>query len=156
MALWTLGSTNRKCEEISCQMSDLSQNGVRFLEVREKESGQRLDSYLLRNTAGVPKTRIYRAIRKGEVRVNKGRSQVDYRVQTADVVRIRPLSVGESPTPSKPSSAWEKRLLNAVLLDNSDLLVINKPPGMAVHGGSGVRLGLIESLRVMYRAGAMP
>ena len=131
-------------------MNVLSQNGVRFLEVSEEESGQRLDNYLLRNTAGVPKTRIYRAIRKGEVRVNKGRSKVDYRVQATDVVRVPPLSVGESPPTSKPSSAWEKRLRSAVLLDNSDLLVINKPPGMAVHGGSGVRLGLIESLRVMY------
>ena len=131
-------------------MNDLSQNGVRFLEVSEEESGQRLDNYLLRNTAGVPKTRIYRAIRKGEVRVNKGRCKVDYRVQATDVVRVPPLSVGESPPPSKPSSAWEKRLRNAVLLDDPDLLVLNKPPGMAVHGGSGVRLGLIESLRVMY------
>ena len=131
-------------------MNDLSRNGVRFLEVSEEESGQRLDNYLLRNTAGVPKTRIYRAIRKGEVRVNKGRSKVDYRVQATDVIRVPPLSVGESPATSKPSSAWEKRLRNAVLLDNSELLVINKPPGMAVHGGSGVRLGLIESLRVMY------
>ena len=131
-------------------MNHLSQNGVCFLEVSEEESGQRLDNYLLRPTAGVPKTRIYRAIRKGEVRVNKGRCKVDYRVQAADVVRVPPLSVGESPPPSKPSSAWGKRLRSAVLLDNSDLLVINKPPGMAVHGGSGVRLGLIESLRVMY------
>ena len=131
-------------------MNDLSQNGDRFLQVSEEESGQRLDNYLLRNSAGVPKTRIYRAIRKGEVRVNKGRSKVDYRVQATDVVRVPPLSVGESPPPAKPSSAWEKRLRSAVLLDNSDLLVINKPPGMAVHGGSGVRLGLIESLRVMY------
>ena len=77
----------------------------------------------------MPKTRIYRAIRKGEVRVNKGRSKVDYRVQATDVVSRTPLSVGESPATSKPSSAWEKRLRNAVLLDNSELLVINKPPG---------------------------
>ena len=131
-------------------MNDLSRNGVCFLKVSEEESGQRLDNYLLRNTSGVPKTRIYRAIRKGEVRVNKGRSKVDYRVQATDVVRVPPLSMGGSPATSKPSSAWEKRLRNAVLLDNSELLVINKPPGMAVHGGSGVRLGLIESLRVMY------
>ena len=131
-------------------MNDLSQKGVRFLAVSEEESGQRLDNYLLRKSTGVPKTRIYRAIRKGEVRVNKGRSKADYRVQATDVVRLPPLSVGESPPTSKPSSAWEKRLRSAVLLDNSDLLVINKPPGMAVHGGSGVRLGLIESLRVMY------
>ena len=131
-------------------MNDLSQKAVRFLEVSGEESGQRLDNYLLRKTTGVPRTRIYRAIRKGEVRVNKGRSKVDYRVQATDVVRVPPLSVGESPSLSKPSSAWEKRLRGAVLLDNSDLLVINKPPGMAVHGGSGVRLGLIESLRVMY------
>ena len=131
-------------------MDDLSQHEVRFLEVSEEESGQRLDNYLLRNIAGVPKTRIYRAIRKGEVRVNKGRSTVGYRVQATDLVRVPPLSVGQSPPISKPSSAWEKRLLSAVVLDNSDLLVINKPPGMAVHGGSGVRLGLIESLRVMY------
>ena len=121
-------------------MNDLSQNGVCFLKVSEEESGQRLDNYLLRNTSGVPKTRIYRAIRKGEVRVNKGRSKVDYRVQATDVVRV-PLSMGESPATSKPSSAWEKRLRNAVLLDNPDLLVINKPTAwqcMAVAASGSV------------------
>ena len=82
-------------------MNDLSQNAVRFLEVSEEESGQRLDNYLLRNTSGVPKTRIYRAIRKGEVRVNKGRSKVDYRVQATDVVAYHHCRLASRP-PASP------------------------------------------------------
>lgn len=123
---------------------------VRMVEVAVEEAGQRLDNFLLRHVAGVPKTRIYRAIRKGEVRVNKGRAKPEYRVQSGDAVRIPPLSARESDTPAKPSKGWEQRIRDAVLVDNSDLLVINKPTGLAVHGGSGVRLGLIESLRSLF------
>lgn len=121
-----------------------------MVDVAFEEAGQRLDNFLLRQVAGVPKTRIYRAIRKGEVRVNKGRAKPEYRVQAGDSVRIPPLSVRESETPAKPSKGWEQRIRDAVLIDNADLLVINKPTGLAVHGGSGVRLGLIEALRSLF------
>jgi len=98
----------------------------------------------------VPKTRVYRAIRKGEVRVNKGRSKPEYRVQAGDTVRIPPLKVYESVPAGRLSDAWAHRIRAGIVLDNADLLVINKPTGLAVHGGSGVRLGLIESLRSLF------
>ena len=98
----------------------------------------------------MPKTRIYRAIRKGEVRVNKARSKPDYRVQAGDLVRMPPLTITERSGTSRPSLIWERRIRDAVVLDNSDLFAINKPPGLAVHGGSGVRQGLIESLRTLF------
>lgn len=123
---------------------------VRLLDVAAEEAGQRLDNYLLRHASGVPKTRVYRAIRKGEVRVNKGRAKPEYRVQAGDTVRIPPLKVQESAPAGKPSDAWERRIRAGIVLDNADLLVINKPTGLAVHGGSGVRLGLIESLRSLF------
>ena len=123
---------------------------VRLLDVAAEEAGQRLDNFLLRHASGVPKTRVYRAIRKGEVRVNKGRSKPEYRVQTGDSVRMPPLKVSESAPAGRPSDAWERRIRASIVLDNADLLVINKPTGLAVHGGSGVRLGLIESLRSLF------
>ena len=123
---------------------------VRLLDVAAEEAGQRLDNFLLRHASGVPKTRVYRAIRKGEVRVNKGRSKPEYRVQAGDAVRIPPLKMDEPKATGVPSGAWERRIRAAILLDNADLLVINKPTGLAVHGGSGVRLGLIESLRSLF------
>ena len=123
---------------------------VRLLDVTAEEAGQRLDNYLLRYASGVPKTRVYRAIRKGEVRVNKGRSKPEYRVRTGDAVRIPPLKMDKFAPSSKPSEAWERRIRGAIVFNNADLLVINKPTGLAVHGGSGVRLGLIESLRSLF------
>ena len=123
---------------------------VRLLDVAAEEAGQRLDNFLLRHASGVPKTRVYRAIRKGEVRVNKGRSKPEYRVQAGDIVRVPPLKMSEPAATGAPSGAWERRIRAAILLDNADLLVINKPTGLAVHGGSGVRLGLIESLRSLF------
>ena len=123
---------------------------VRLLDVAVEEAGQRLDNFLLRHASGVPKTRVYRAIRKGEVRVNKGRSKPEYRVQAGDTVRVPPLRMHEPAPPGRPSDAWEQRIREAILLDNADLLVINKPTGLAVHGGSGVRLGLIEALRSLF------
>ena len=123
---------------------------VRLLDVTPEEAGQRLDNYLLRHASGVPKTRVYRAIRNGEVRVNKGRAKPEYRVQEGDTVRIPPLKMEESAPTGRPSYAWGRRIRGAIVLDNADLLVINKPTGLAVHGGSGVRLGLIESLRSLF------
>ena len=130
-------------------MSDNPSKQVRFLDVAEEEAGQRLDNYLLRHTEGVPKTRVYRAIRRGEVRVNKGRCKPEYRMQVGDTVRVPPWAEWGAPATAAPSRRWEQRIRAAVLLDHPDFLAINKPTGLAVHGGTGVRLGLIESLRTL-------
>ncbi len=124
--------------------------GVRFITVSDDEAGQRLDNYLLRNLPGVPKTRVYRAVRKGEVRVNKGRAKVENRLAAGDVVRVPPLVVPDrKASPSVPGQ-WARRIREAVVLDQDGLMAINKPTGLAVHGGSGVNIGLIESLRKLY------
>jgi 23S rRNA pseudouridine955/2504/2580 synthase len=124
-------------------------NPVRFLTVGDDSSGQRLDNYLTRELKGVPRTRLYRALRKGEVRVNKGRVKADYRLVTGDIVRIPPL---RQPAPSDPPTIprfWSQQLSRQVVYEDGDLLVIDKPSGLAVHGGSGLSFGLIECLRQM-------
>ena len=124
-------------------------NPVRFLTVDDDSSGQRLDNYLTRELKGVPRTRLYRALRKGEVRVNKGRVKADYRLVTGDIVRIPPL---RQPAPSDPPTIprfWSQQLSRQVVYEDGDLLVIDKPSGLAVHGGSGLSFGLIECLRQM-------
>lgn len=122
-------------------------SGVQHLVVDEDSSGQRLDNYLIRELKGVPKTRLYRALRKGEVRINKGRVRPDYRLAVGDIVRIPPL-VRPEPTavPTIPRY-WGTMLEQRIVYEDSDLLVINKPSGLAVHGGSGLNFGLIETLR---------
>ena len=134
-------------------MSDRAQNrppvAVRHLTVDADSSGQRLDNYLTRELKGVPRTRLYRAMRKGEVRVNKGRVKADYRLVTGDIVRIPPL---RQPAPSDPPTIpryWGEQLTRRVVYEDGDLLVIDKPSGLAVHGGSGLSFGLIECLRQM-------
>ena len=123
---------------------------ARLHAVTAAEAGQRLDNYLLRQIPGVPKTRLYRAIRKGEVRVNKGRAKPEYRVQEADQIRIPPLSMEHASAPATPSRFWQSQIQDAIVMNSADLLAINKPSGLAVHGGSGIALGLIESLRSMF------
>ncbi len=124
-------------------------SGVRHLTVDVDASGQRLDNYLMRHLKGVPRTRLYRALRKGEIRVNKGRVKADYRLVAGDVVRIPPLRLpGPSERPNIPRH-WSQRLERAVVYEDGDLLVIDKPSGLAVHGGSGLNFGLIECLRQM-------
>ncbi|MEL0161680.1 MAG: pseudouridine synthase, partial [Halieaceae bacterium] len=123
---------------------------ARLQRVTAQESGQRLDNFLLRHTQGVPKTRVYRAIRKGEVRVNKGRAKPEYKVVAGDEIRIPPLSEGAVKSADKPSLAWERRIRDSIIHETHDFIAINKPTGLAVHGGSGVRLGLIEALRRLF------
>lgn len=123
---------------------------ARIQRVTAEESGQRLDNFLLRHTQGVPKTRVYRAIRKGEVRVNKGRARPEYKVAEGDEIRIPPLSEGVAQSTDKPSAEWERRIRGSIIRETSDFIAINKPTGLAVHGGSGVRLGLIEALRRLF------
>lgn len=122
---------------------------VRHLTVDEHSSGQRLDNYLLRELKGVPRTRLYRALRKGEVRVNKGRVKANYRLVAGDLVRIPPL---RQPAPSEPAVVPRRRLdelARQIVYEDDRLLVVDKPSGLAVHGGSGLNFGLIECLRQM-------
>jgi len=111
------------------------------LQVDESSAGQRLDNFLLRCLKGVPKTHVYRVIRSGEVRVNKGRAAADTRVQAGDEVRVPPLRLPERPAASVPPREFE------VLYEDDWLLAIDKPAGVAVHGGSGVSFGVVEQLR---------
>ncbi|MBL0917405.1 MAG: RluA family pseudouridine synthase [Hydrogenophaga sp.] len=118
---------------------------VRHLTVDEESDGQRLDNYLMRELKGVPKTHVYRIIRSGEVRRNKGRASADDRVQSGDVLRIPPirLSAQIEAKAEKPAPAREF----PVVFEDDGLLAIDKPAGVAVHGGSGVSFGVIEQLR---------
>lgn len=118
---------------------------VRHFTIDAESAGQRLDNVLLRELKGVPKTHIYRIIRSGEVRVNKGRAQADTRVQAGDDVRVPPLRLSEraesKATPSAPAREFP------ILFEDAAFLAIDKPAGVAVHGGSGVSFGVIEQLR---------
>ena len=120
---------------------------VQWVEVLEAQSGQRLDNFLLRRMKGVPKSRLYRLIRRGEVRVNKKRCKPEHKLVIGDEVRIPPYTGSDSPQVGKPSPALQKFLLESLLYEDEQVLVINKPAGLAVHGGSGIRLGLIEAIR---------
>lgn len=114
---------------------------VQLVTITDDEAGQRIDNYLLRVCKGVPKSHIYRVLRSGEVRVNKGRIDQTYRLKAGDVLRIPPIRVAEKTESGAPPSEF------AILLEDSQLLIINKPAGVAVHGGSGVSFGVIEQLR---------
>lgn len=119
---------------------------VSYREVIEEEEGQRLDNYLIRILKGVPKSHIYRIIRGGEVRVNKKRAQVSSRLHVGDSIRIPPIRISETKE-IFVGDALAKRLKECIIFEDASLLVINKPAGIAVHGGSGLSLGVIEALR---------
>ena len=123
---------------------------VSFVTIDEGRHGQRLDNFLFTHLKGVPKSRVYRIIRSGEVRVNKGRAKQTTRLASGDVVRIPPIRTSESEAPPVVSSGLTERLSRACVYEDDQLFVFNKPAGLAVHGGSGVSLGLIEALRVIY------
>jgi len=120
---------------------------VRHFEVTEAEAGQRLDNYLQRHLTGVPRSRLYRVIRKGEVRVNGRRAGPQLRLQARDRVRIPPLRLLPAPAPGTPPAALTERLGKAIIYEDDKLLVVDKPAGVAVHGGSGLSFGVIEALR---------
>lgn len=126
-------------------MNDLSKGAgrlkVTWLEVGEEAEGQRIDNFLLRHLKGVPKSHVYRVVRSGEVRVNSGRIKPEYRLQIGDKVRVPPVRMSEA----KPPKARPLDL--PVVFEDAALIVIDKPSGVAVHGGSGVSYGVIESLR---------
>lgn len=120
--------------------------GVRLVTVDEGHAGQRLDNYLLSLLRGVPRSWVYRVLRRGEVRVNKGRSRPDRRLCHGDVVRIPPVRTAQK-APTDPPAGLIRRIEGAVLFEDERLLVLNKPSGIAVHGGSGLAHGVIEILR---------
>lgn len=127
-------------------MNELGKNSVAMITIGEDGEGQRIDNYLLKRLKGVPKSHVYRILRKGEVRANKKRVDATYRLLLGDVLRIPPVQMARresaSPQPVSP------RLASCTIFEDNALLVINKPSGMAVHGGSGISRGVIEQLRL--------
>ena len=120
---------------------------VEYVRVSEDEAGQRLDNFLLARLKGVPKSHVYRLLRKGEVRVNKGRAKPDYRVEPGDEVRLPPVrrpEPGETPPRGRNAGL---RLESCIIHEDDRLIVLDKPTGIAVHGGSGLSHGVIEALR---------
>jgi 23S rRNA pseudouridine955/2504/2580 synthase len=121
-------------------MNDLSKARAKWLEVGEESEAQRIDNFLLRQLKGVPKSHVYRVLRSGEVRVNSGRVKPDYRLRIGDRVRLPPMRTAQKPPAARP-------LELPIAFEDAAVLVIDKPSGVAVHGGSGVSFGVIESLR---------
>ena len=124
-----------------------SRSSVRHFEVGEEEAGQRLDNYVQRRLGGLPRSRVYRVIRKGEVRVNGHRAGPEQRLQLHDRVRIPPVRLASPREPGQPPSELVTRLERAIVHEDQSLLVLDKPTGVAAHGGSGVSFGVIEALR---------
>jgi len=122
---------------------------VKFIEIFEENSGQRIDNFLITQLKGVPKTRIYRIIRKGEVRVNKGRIDNKYRLKPGDIVRIPPVRVAIRNDEVILQPTLKLSLENDIIYEDDVMIVLNKPSGFAVHGGSGISSGVIEALRAI-------
>jgi 23S rRNA pseudouridine955/2504/2580 synthase len=130
-------------------MSALNFNQVNLIEINELQSGQRIDNFLLKYLKTLPKSHLYRILRKGEIRVNKGRIKPDYRLETGDLIRLPPLQL-ETKISTAPSSKLLDILSSCIIHEDKDLLVLNKPSGIAVHGGSGISSGVIEGLRGLF------
>ncbi len=135
-----------------CYVQGVAQEGdkpsARFVTVGPEHAGQRIDNFLRGELKGAPKSLVYRILRTGEVRVNKGRAKPEARVQAGDVVRIPPLRLSEE-LPVRVGAALARTLADAILYEDAQLLVLNKPAGLAVHAGSGVKVGAIEALRAL-------
>jgi 23S rRNA pseudouridine955/2504/2580 synthase len=122
-------------------------SGVQLLEVAPELAGQRIDNFLITALKGVPRTLVYRILRKGEVRVNKGRIKPEYKLQAGDIVRVPPLRLPERDAPVPVAQGLLQRLEAAIVYEDKGLIVLNKPAGIAVHGGSGLSFGVIEAFR---------
>ncbi len=123
---------------------------VAFVEVDSGYEGQRIDNFLLCRLKGVPRSYIYRILRRGEVLVNKGRIKASYRLQEGDLVRIPPVRIAEKAQPARPHERVLQQLREAVLIEDKRLFALNKPSGIAVHGGSGLNYGVIEAMRLLW------
>lgn len=129
----------------------MKQNSIKKIEskqivIKEDNAGRRIDNYLIRHFDNIPKSRVYQMLRKGEVRVNKGRIKQTYRLLAGDIVRLPPVYVNESEKPL-PSNSLQQILHNAIIYEDEGMLVLNKPAGIVVHSGSGQAYGVIEGLR---------
>lgn len=127
-----------------------SRQEVQYVKATIEEEGQRIDNFLINKLKGVPKSRIYRLVRKGEVRVNKKRVSAFYRLKKDDEVRVPPVFLGEKAEQVPPAKDTIKLLASRILYEDEFLLIINKPSGMSVHAGNTVRVGVVEALRHMY------
>ena len=125
-------------------MAEVSKNSVTQAIITEDEQGQRLDNYLLKICKGVPKSHVYSIVRSGQIRVNSKRAEVSYRLQIGDVLRIPPIRIAQK---EEVVAGAEFKADLPILYEDEALLVIDKPSGLAVHGGSGVSFGVIEALR---------
>ena len=125
----------------------ISKDSVSLITVAEHEAGQRLDNYLIKILKGVPKSHIHRIIRAGEVRLNKKRCKPDSRIQTGDLLRIPPVRTAEKQRSSENRAQAAPAREFTIIYEDDALLVIDKPAGIAVHGGSGVSFGVIEQIR---------
>ena len=120
-----------------------------FVEIDDNHADQRVDNFLISYLKGVPKSHVYRILRKGEVRVNKGRIRANYRLQVGDSVRIPPIRQAEEKPVQTPHARVLQAIADSVIYEDTALLALNKPSGIAVHGGSGLSYGVIEALRVL-------
>lgn len=120
---------------------------VEFYTATANESGQRIDNFLMKKLKSLPRSVIYRIIRKGEVRINKKRVKPDRKIHISDMIRIPPVSLLPKQAQDTAPQYLLERIEQAILLEDKDIIFINKPTGLAVHGGSGVRFGLIETFR---------
>ena len=136
---------------IITSMTDNSQTSSKpfFIEIDEEGAGQRIDNFLFTRLKGVPKSHVYRILRKGEVRVNGGRCQAQRRLEAGDKLRIPPVRLADREERELPETMIQQRLDGRILHEDDDFLVVNKPAGMAVHGGSGLSYGIIEGLRAL-------
>jgi 23S rRNA pseudouridine955/2504/2580 synthase len=142
-------SMNISTEKTALPVQSQPYAQVLMIAIDEELAGQRLDNFLIARLKGVPKSKIYNVIRKGEVRVNKGRVKPEYKLMPGDVIRVPPIRTAEAGTEAKASNQMMALLAKSIVYEDKGLLIINKPPGLAVHGGSGITLGLIETLRQM-------
>jgi len=120
---------------------------VELRTISAQEAGQRIDNFLMRHFSRVPRSRVYRLLRKGEVRVNRKRVDAEYRIAAGDEVRLPPVRIDRTEEPGRPSSRLQELIERSVIFQDKHLLVIDKPAGVAVHGGSGMSFGVIEALR---------
>jgi len=130
-------------------MNENTKPQVRFITVDSEDAGQRIDNFLVKTLKGVPKSMIYRLLRKGEIRVNKKRKKPEYKLVDQDILRIAPIRVSENTNTVSTQLNVVANLEKQILFEDERLIVINKPSGMAVHGGSGLSFGLIEALRAL-------
>ncbi|OAI49998.1 23S rRNA pseudouridylate synthase [Gammaproteobacteria bacterium SCGC AG-212-F23] len=130
-------------------MNPYSSSKVQYLTIDAEFAEQRIDNYLLTHLKGVPRTHIYRILRKGEIRINKKRIDPSYRLQAGDILRLPPIRLSEK-KPVTPGQSLIALLKARILYEDKQLLIINKPSGIAVHAGSGVKLGLVEALKTLY------